>query len=140
MLDCRDGFGKAGKLQGLVLLQARAVGARDVVMRGNLELEPAPRGPGAPALHVMRKRLLPGVEIDGGDALAGLQQADRDMHAGRGLAGAPLLVSEHDHVRGPRVSDRRLEKHATPPARHSLFASMGRQGGARRLAWNSVSG
>jgi len=44
-----------------------------------LELNIWARGPGAAVLDVMGKGFLPAVEIDGGDALAGLEQRHRDV-------------------------------------------------------------
>src|SRR4029077_14716110 len=70
----------------------------------------APRGI-APVLDVMREGLLPAVEIDGGDALSGLEQRDRDMHGGGRLARPALFVAQHDYVRGARYATGCLEQH-----------------------------
>ena len=75
-----------------------AFGARDAIVRRQFELEARVLGPGAAVLDVMGEAFLPRVEIDGGDALAGLQQRDRDMHRGGRFAGAALLVAEHDDM------------------------------------------
>jgi hypothetical protein len=42
---------------------------------------------------------LPAIEIDGCDALAGLQQRNGDVHRDCGFTRTALLVSDHDDVR-----------------------------------------
>ena len=42
---------------------------------------------------------LPAVEVDGCDALAGLQQRNSDVHRDCGFTRAALLVSDHDDMR-----------------------------------------
>jgi hypothetical protein len=113
VLDGGDGLGEVGELDRLVVLDLGTLGARNVIVRGDFQRQAGPFGPGPPVLHVVGEALLPAVEVDRGDALAGLQQSDHDMHARGRLARSPLFVAEHDDVRGPGVSDRRLEQHDT---------------------------
>jgi hypothetical protein len=53
-------------------------------------------GPGFPVLDVMSEALLSRIEVDRGDALAGLQQRDRDMHRDRRFSGPTLFVAEYN--------------------------------------------
>src|SRR5262249_48663653 len=86
------------------------LGALDAVMRWQielitcalgpqLELNTWARGPGAAVFDVMSEGFLPAVEVDGGNALAGLEQRHRDMQRCCRLARATLFIAEHDHVR-----------------------------------------
>jgi hypothetical protein len=59
----------------------------------------------------MGEALLPAVEIDGGDALTGLEQSHRNVQSGGGLARATFLIAEHDHMRGLRSFLDRLDQH-----------------------------
>jgi hypothetical protein len=47
----------------------------------------------------MNCSLLAAIEIDGGDALAGLHQRDGDMQRGGGLPRTALLVAQHNDMR-----------------------------------------
>src|SRR5262245_50975932 len=89
-LDRADGGGEVGDLRRLVGFDRAALGALDAVMRRQLELNtcaPGPqiklniwaRGPGAAVLDVMGEGFLPAVKIDGGNALASLEQRHRDV-------------------------------------------------------------
>jgi hypothetical protein len=44
----------------------------------------------------MSEALLSRIEVDRGDALAGLQQRDRDMHRDRRFSGPTLFVAEYN--------------------------------------------
>ena len=59
----------------------------------------------------MGEALLARVEIDRRDALAGLEQRDRDVQCRRGFSRAALFVAEHDHVRGLGSFLDRLDQH-----------------------------
>jgi hypothetical protein len=63
----------------------------------------------------MREAFLPGIEIDGGDALARLQQRDRDVQRGGRFAGAALFVAEYDNVSGLLIFVDRLDQHERVP-------------------------
>ena len=80
-------------------------------MRRLLELDARALGPVAAVLDVMREALLARVEIDGGDALAGFQQRDRDMQRGRRFSRTAFFVAEHDDVRGLGGILDRLDQH-----------------------------
>ena len=84
---------------------------------GTFERDAGARRPVAAVLDVMREGLLARVEIDGGDALPGLEQRDRDVHRGGRFARAALLVAEHDDMRG-RGSSLVAWTNMTPPHRH----------------------
>ena len=55
-------------------------------MLGHAEVAADMTRPGAPVLDVMGEAFLPGIEIDGGDRLARLDQGDRDMHGDGGFS------------------------------------------------------
>ena len=64
-----------------------------------IEFEAGPTRPGATIVDVAGETLLPAVEIDGGNALAGLHQGHSNMQGGGGFARPTLLVAQHDDVR-----------------------------------------
>ena len=72
------------------------------------------RGPVAAVLDVMRETFLARVEIDGGDALAGFEQRDRDVQRGGRFSGAALFIAEHDDVRRWGSFLDRLDQHDAP--------------------------
>ena len=80
-----------GDLHGLAEL--------DAAMHRNFEIEAGAARPGAAVVDVTGKALLPAIEIDGGDALAGLHQGDGDVQGGGGFSRTALLVAQHDHMR-----------------------------------------
>ena len=67
---------------------------------GQSQVEAGALRPGAPVVDIVGEGLLPQVEIDGGDALAEIQERDGDVHGDGGLPGASLLVAEHNDMRG----------------------------------------
>jgi hypothetical protein len=75
------------------------VAALDAAMHRKFEVEPVRRAQARRLLDVMGEALLAAVEVDGGDALAGFQQRNRDMQGGGGFARTALLVAEHDDMR-----------------------------------------
>ena len=119
VLDRSDRFGKAGELGDLVLLDLRALAAGHMIVRRQLELDFPTGRPAAPVFDVMGEGLLPAVEIDGGDALTGLEQGDRNVHRRGRFSRAALLVAEHDDVRGLRYYGR-LEQHNASPRRRII--------------------
>src|SRR4029450_130629 len=74
--------------------------------------------PRAPVGDVAGETLLAAVEIDGGDALPGLQQGNSNMQGGRGFSGSALLVAEHDDVRRTELTLTRLNQHDSTPTRY----------------------
>src|ERR1044072_4243279 len=91
VLDRVDRRREAAELGCLVLVHAHALGAGDGEMIRHFERGAGPARGVAAVLDVMREGLLPAVEVDRGDALAGLEQRDRDMHRGCGFARAARL-------------------------------------------------
>jgi len=84
MLDGAYSLGEAGELLRLVCFEGGRLAALHAVVRRQLECNA--RGPGAAVLNVVGEALLAAVEIDRGDALAGLELRHRDVQRGRGLA------------------------------------------------------
>ena len=119
VLDRVDGGGEVVELGRLVVGDERAIRARDAIMRRHFELEAGVLGPGAAVVDVVREALLARVEIDGGDALAGFQQRDRDMHRDRGLARAAFFVAEYDAI-GRARPHASLNRHGHP-SRNQAF-------------------
>ena len=72
---------------------------------------PARVRPVAAVLDVMGEASLAGIEIDGGDALAGLQQRDSDMHGRGRLSRSAFFVAKDDDMRRERLANIRLHQH-----------------------------
>ena len=85
--------------ESLVVGDLHGLAELDAAMHRQLEIEAGAARPGGTVADVAGKALLAAVEVDGGDALAGLQQRDSDVQGGGGLARAALLVAEHDDMR-----------------------------------------
>ena len=64
-----------------------------------------------PVVDVTGETLLAAVEIDRGNALAGLHQGDRDMQSGGRFTRTALLVAQHDDVRRTGLSLTSLHQH-----------------------------
>ena len=75
-----NGSLEIGELGSLVFLHHGAFDACDAEVRRQLQIGLAPPRPTAPALDVVGEGPLPAVEVDGCDALAGLQQRNGDVH------------------------------------------------------------
>ena len=99
ILRCGNGSLESGAFGRLVFLHDGAFDACDAEVCRQLQIDLAPPRPTAPALDVVGEGPLPAVEIDGCDALAGLQQRNGDVHRDGGFARAALLVSDHDDMR-----------------------------------------
>ena len=98
---------EVGELLRLVGFERIALGPRHAIMRRQIELDARALAPGAAVFDVMRETFLPAVEIDGRDALAGLEQRDRDVQRGGGFTRPAFLVAENNHVSGlTRLLDR----------------------------------
>ena len=67
-------------------------------MRRQLELDARTLGPGAAVLDVMGEALLARVEIDGGDALAGLEQGNGNVQRRCRFARTALFIAEHHNM------------------------------------------
>jgi hypothetical protein len=57
--------------------------------------------------------LLAAIEVDGGDALAGFHQGNGNVQGRRGFSRPALLVSQHNHVRRPRLPLTSLHQHVS---------------------------
>jgi hypothetical protein len=62
-------------------------------MNRKLEVEAGAAREGASVVDVTGKALLAAVEVDGGDALSGLQQRNGDMESNGGFARTTLFVA-----------------------------------------------
>jgi len=56
--------------------------------------------------------LLAAIEVNGGDALAGLQQGNGDMQGRGGFARAAFFVAQHNDMSRARLTLTSLEQHA----------------------------
>jgi hypothetical protein len=83
VLDLVDRGREASELGGFILVDANALAARYAVVIGHFKHDASALRAVATILDIVREGLLPAVEIDGGDALPGLEQRHRDMHRGR---------------------------------------------------------
>src|SRR3954470_10888221 len=87
-------------------------------MGWDFEVELRALAPRAAVLDIVGQALLPRVEIDGGDALAGFHQGNRDVDGERRFTRAAFFIADHDHVsRLVRILIR-LDQHE----RHSRLA------------------
>ncbi len=80
-------------------------------MDWKLQLDADARRPVAPVFNVMRKAALTGIEVDRRDALARLQQRNRDMHSRSRLPGTAFFVAKDDDMRRDRLANIRLHQH-----------------------------
>ena len=95
-------------------------------MPGMFELDAGARRPIAAVFDIMGEAALARVEIDRGDALAGLQQRDGDMHRRGRFSGSAFFVAKDDDMRRERLADIRLHQHGTQPLRGDPFSSLQR--------------
>ena len=110
-LDRAHRLGEGAEFLRFDLVKAQAATACDAIMRGELELDARARRPVAAIVEVVGKAALAGIEIDRGDALAGLQQRDRNMHGRGRLSGTAFFVAKDDDMRRYRRADIRLHQH-----------------------------
>src|SRR5471030_1287626 len=97
-----DGLAEGLACCGLILL-GRIIDLRiETSMVGNFEVAANVLSPGAPVLDIMGEASLPGIEIEGGDALARLNQRHRNMHGDGRFARSALFISHNDDTCGPR--------------------------------------
>src|SRR5258708_38904217 len=74
-----DGLGQRLASGGFIL-GSGIVETTETKMIGNFEVARNALGPATSVLDIMGEALLPGIEIDCGDALACLDQRNRNMH------------------------------------------------------------
>src|SRR4029453_9736659 len=110
-LNRADGGGEVGDLGRLVGFHRAGLSALDTIMRRQLELYARALSPGAAGLDVMGESFLPAVDIDSGDALAGLEQRHRDVQRWGGFSRTTLLACEYDQVRRLRSFLDRRDQH-----------------------------
>jgi tripartite ATP-independent transporter DctM subunit len=84
---------------GVVVIGTGPIRTDDRHVPGQPQREVLALRPVVTVLDVARQRLLLEIEIEGGDALSSLEQRHHDMHRNRRLAGAALVVADHDHMR-----------------------------------------
>ena len=84
-------------------------------MHREFEIEAGAARPGAPVVDVAGEALLPAIEVDGGDALAGFHQGDGDMQGGGGFARTALLVAQHNDMRRAGLPLTSLHQHCFDP-------------------------
>jgi hypothetical protein len=101
-------IGESGKFLRFDLIKAHAKAACNAEMPGNVELDAGALGPVTTVFDVMGEALLPGVEINGRNALTGLKQGDRNVHGGRRFSRTAFFVSEDDDMGRARLADVRL--------------------------------
>ena len=111
LLDRADGLGKGREFLGFNFVEPHAEAAGDAIMRRDVELDARAPRPIAAIFDVMSEAFLPRIEIYGGDALAGLQQRDGDMHGRRRFAGAAFFIAKDDDMRRRRPADISLHQH-----------------------------
>src|SRR5581483_4106807 len=95
----------------LDLVEAHTAAARDAIVGGKSELEAGAGRPVAAVFDVVSEAALAGVEINRGDALAGLQQRDSYMHGSCRFSGTAFFVAKNDDMRRYRRADIRLHQH-----------------------------
>src|SRR5205814_1397348 len=98
-----------------------ALAARDGEMVRNLEPRAAAPRAVAAVVDIAGEGALAAVEVDRRNALARLEQRDRDMHRGGRFSRAALFVAQHDDVRRARYSACRLDQHYTSPRRTHII-------------------
>ncbi len=98
-LDRAHRFGKRGKFLRLDFVEPQPKSAGDAIMSGHFELDMGAFSPVTAVLDVMGEAFLAGIQVDGRDALAGLQQRDGDVHRRGRFSRAAFFVTKHDDVR-----------------------------------------
>ena len=78
-LDRTDGIHELLKFGVFVLRDLHGLTELDGAMHRQFEIDAGAARPGTAVVDVMGKAQLPAIEIDGGDALAGLHQGNCDM-------------------------------------------------------------
>ena len=120
-LDRAHGIHELLELGRFVVGDLHGLAELDAVMHGKFEVEAGTAGPGAAVVDVTGEALLPAVEIDGGDALASLQQGDGDMQGGGGFARTALLIAQHNDMGRAQLSLSCLHQHVSSPSISSNY-------------------
>jgi hypothetical protein len=84
-------------------------------MHRQFEVEAGAARPGAAVADITGEALLAAIEIDGGDALAGLQQGNGNMQGGGGFTRTALLVAQHNYMGRARLPLTSLHQHFFDP-------------------------
>jgi hypothetical protein len=113
-LDRRHRLHELKELGILVLGDLHGLAELDAAMHRQLEVEVGAARPGGAVVDVAGEALLAAVEVDGGDALAGLQERNCDVQGGGRFAGAALFIAEHDDMRRAGLALASLHKHGDP--------------------------
>ena len=114
-LDRADGIHELLEFGVLVVGDLHGLAELDAAVHRHFEVEPGAARPGGAVVDVAGEALLAAVEVDGGDALAGLQQGNGDVQGGGGLARPALLVAQHDHMGRAGLSLTSLHQHRSTP-------------------------
>src|SRR5262249_14917421 len=77
------------KFEGLILVNSNPLGPPDRELVRYLESQPGTPSPGTAVLNVVGEGLLPAVEVNRGNPLAGFHQRDSEVRCNRGLTRAP---------------------------------------------------
>src|SRR4051794_24245585 len=111
-----DGVHELQELRRFIVGDLHAVAKLDAAMHGEFEIEAGAASPSAPVTDVARKTLLAAIEVNGGDALAGLEQCNGNMQGGGGFSRTTLLIAQHKDMRRARLPLTSLHKHVLIPA------------------------
>ena len=84
-------------------------------MYRQFEIEAGAARPGASVVDITGEALLAAIEIDGGDALAGFHQGNRDMQGGSGFPRTALLIAQHNYMSRARLPLTGLHQHVSTP-------------------------
>ena len=106
-----DGVHELKKLRRFIVGDLHGVAKLDAAMHRKFEVEPGTARPGAAIGDVAGKTLLAAIEVDGCDALAGLEQRNGDMQGGGGFPRTALLIAQHNHMRRARLPLTCLHQH-----------------------------
>ena len=139
-LDRADRFHELLEFGVFVVGDLHRLAELDAAMHRDFEVETGAARPGAAVVDVAGKALLAAIEIDGGDALAGLHQGDGDMQRGGGFARPALLVAQHDHMRRAGLSLTSLHQHDFNPRTISSNHARLRSSEMRDDAFKSLVG
>ena len=96
--DDADGIHELLELGVLVLRDLHGLAELDAAMDRKFERKTGAACPDAAIADVTGETLLPAIEIDGGDALTGLHQGNRNVQRGGRFSRTALLVAQHDDV------------------------------------------
>ena len=110
-LDRADRVHELLEFGGLIVGDLHGLAELDATVHRDLEIEAGAARPRASVADVAGEALLAAIEIDGGDALAGLHQGNGDVQGGGGFSRSALLVAQHNDMRRTRLSLTGLHQH-----------------------------